>query len=108
VVRSECDLRAGGRWTIEFGPPDGTPSREFCVFEVVERPKLLIYTSTMTMPDGFSLETRTQVTFDAADGQTRVTVVQSGFPAAGRRDEFTDGWGGILDGLGRVVATRMA
>jgi uncharacterized protein YndB with AHSA1/START domain len=108
VVRSECDLRAGGRWTIEFGPPDGTPSREFCVFEVVERPKLLIYTSTMTMPDGFSLETRTHVTFDAADGQTRVTVVQSGFPAAGLRDEFTDGWGGILDGLGRVVATRMA
>jgi len=108
VVRSECDLRAGGRWTIEFGPPDGTPSREFCVFEVVERPKLLIYTSTMTMPDGFSLETRTHVTFDAADGRTRVTVVQSGFPAAGLRDEFTDGWGGILDGLGRVVATRMA
>jgi hypothetical protein len=37
-----------------------------------------------------------------------VTVVQSGFPAAGLRDEFTDGWGGILDGLGRVVATRIA
>jgi len=108
VVRSECDLRAGGRWTIEFGPPDGTPSREVCVFEVVERPKLLIYTSTMTMPDGSSLDTRTHVTFDAADGQTRVTVVQSGFPAAGLRDEFTDGWGGILDGLGRVVATRIA
>jgi uncharacterized protein YndB with AHSA1/START domain len=108
VVRSECDLRAGGRWAIEFGPPDGTPSREICVFEVVERPKLLIYTSTMTMPDGSSLDTRTHVTFDAADGQTRVTVVQSGFPAAGLRDEFTDGWGGILDGLGRVVATRIA
>jgi uncharacterized protein YndB with AHSA1/START domain len=108
VVRSECDLRAGGRWTIEFGPPDGTPSREICVFEVVERPKLLIYTSTMTMPDGSSLDTRTHVTFDAAGRQTRVTVVQSGFPAAGLRDEFTDGWGGILDGLGRVVATRIA
>ena len=23
VVRSECDLRVGGRWTIEFGPPGG-------------------------------------------------------------------------------------
>jgi uncharacterized protein YndB with AHSA1/START domain len=107
IVRSECDLRVGGRWTIEFGPPGGTPAREVCVFEVVERPRRLVYTSTMTMPSGSSLDTRTQVSFDADDGQTRVTIVQSGFPTAELRDEFLDGWGGILGGLRRVVATRM-
>lgn len=108
-VRSECDLRVGGRWTIEFGPPGARPARETCVFEAVERPRRLAYRSTMTMPDGSSVGTRTDVTFEETDtGQTRVTVVQSGFPSAGLRDEFADGWGGILGGLARVVAARIA
>ena len=109
VVRSECDLRVGGRWTITFGPPGKPPSRETCVFEVVERPARLVYRSTMTMPDGSSVGTRTHVTFEQmSGGKTRVTVVQSGFPSAGRRDQFTDGWGGILGGLARAVAARTA
>jgi uncharacterized protein YndB with AHSA1/START domain len=57
IVRSECDLRVGGVWTIEFGPPGSTPARETCVFEVVERPRRLVYTSTMSMPDGSNLAT---------------------------------------------------
>ena len=109
IVLSECDLRVGGRWTIEFGPPAGPPSRETCVFEIIERPWLLVFRSTMSMPDGSSLATRTHVTFtETASGQTRLTVVQTGFPAAGLRDEFTEGWGGILAGLSRVVAARTA
>jgi len=109
IVRSECDLRVGGRWTIEFGPPAGPPSRETCVFEIIERPRLLVFRSTMSMPDGSSLSTRTHVTFtETASGQTRLTVMQTGFPAAGLRDEFTEGWGGILAGLSRVVAARTA
>jgi uncharacterized protein YndB with AHSA1/START domain len=107
IVVSECDLRAGGRWTIEFGPPGRPPSRESCVFEVVERPQRLVFRSTMSMPDGSTVDTRTRVTFtETAGGRTRLTVVQSGFPAAGLRDEFTDGWGGILAGLARAVAAR--
>ena len=106
IVRSECDLRVGGVWTIEFGPPGSTPARETCVFKVVERPRRLVYTSTMSMPDGSNLATRTEVTFVEDLGRTRVTVVQSGFPTVELRDEFRDGWGGILDGLGRVTAPR--
>jgi uncharacterized protein YndB with AHSA1/START domain len=109
IVRSECDLRAGGLWTIEFGPPAGPLSRETCVFEVIERPRRLVFRSSMSMPDGSSLATRTRVTFTpTASGQTRLTVVQTGFPAMGLRDEFTQGWGGILAGLSRVVAVRTA
>lgn len=107
IVRSECDLRVGGRWTIEFSPPEEPPSRETCVFEVVDRPGRLVFRSEMSMPDGSSIRTRTHVTFTAtADGRTRLTLVQSGFPAAGLRDEFAEGWGGILAGLSRVVAAR--
>lgn len=109
IVRSECDLRVGGTWIIEFGPPAGRPSRETCVFEAVERPRLLVFRSTMSMPDGSSMATRTNVTFTATgSGQTRLTVVQTGFPAARVRDEFTEGWGSILAGLSRVVAARTA
>jgi uncharacterized protein YndB with AHSA1/START domain len=106
IVRSECDLRVGGVWTIEFGPPGSTPARETCVFEVVERPRRLVYTSAMSMPDGSTLDTRTQVTFVEDLGRTRVAVVQSGFPTVDLRNEFRDGWSGILDGLGRFVAPR--
>ena len=108
MVRSECDLRVGGRWTIEFGPAGGEPSRETCVFEVIERPRRLVYRSTMTMPDGSSVATRTQVTFEeTGTGQTRVTVAQDGFPSAGWRDDFADGWADILGGLARAVAARI-
>ena len=109
VVHSECDLRVGGQWTIAFGPAGATPSREMCVFEVVERPRRLVYRSTMTMPDGSSVATRTDVTFEElAPGRTLVTVAQSGFPSAGLRDQFADGWRDILDGLARVLAAKAA
>ena len=109
IVQSVCDLRVGGQWTIEFGPPGGPPSRETCVFEVVARPRRLVFRSTMVLPDGSSVDTRTHVTFTAtARGQTRLTVVQTGFPAADLRGEWTDGWGAILAGLSRVVAARTA
>ncbi len=33
-------------------------------------------------------------------------IVQRRFPTAELRDDFTGGWAGILDELGRVVAER--
>jgi uncharacterized protein YndB with AHSA1/START domain len=103
IVESECDLRVGGRWSITFGPPGREPARELNVFDVIERPRLLVYASTMTMPDGTSLETNMRVTFEPDGDKTRLTVVQSGFPTAELRDDFTSGWASILDALERVV-----
>ena len=109
IVDSECDLRVGGRWSIAFGPPGGRPARETNVFQVVDRPRRLVYASTMTMPDGSSVDTRMQVTFEEEhEGRTRMTIVQSGFPTPQFRDEFAGGWAGILEGLARVVSTRVA
>jgi len=106
IVEAACDLRVGGRWTIAFGPPGSTPARETNVFEVVDRPRRLVYRSTMRMPDGSTVDTGMEVTFVEEDGRTRLTLVQSGFPTAEIRDEFASGWPSILDGLGRVVAAR--
>jgi uncharacterized protein YndB with AHSA1/START domain len=106
IVEADCDLRVGGRWTITFGPPGATPARETNVFQVVDRPRRLVYASTMTMPDGATIDTGMEVTFRPEDGGTRLTVIQRGFPTAPLRDEFEGGWASILDGLGRVVTAR--
>ncbi len=108
IVDAECDLRVGGRWTIAFGPPGSAPARESNVFQVVERPRRLVYASTMRMPDGSTIDTGMEVIFQPEDGGTRLTIIQRGFPTPRLRDEFTGGWAGILDGLGRVVAARVA
>jgi uncharacterized protein YndB with AHSA1/START domain len=108
IVQAECDLRVGGRWTITFGPPGSTPARETNVFQVVDRPRRLVYASTMAMPDGSSIDTGMEVTFAEEDGRTRLSIVQSGFPTPERRDEFAGGWASVLDGLGRVVTARAA
>ena len=107
IVVSKCDLRLGGRWTIAFGPPGSEPARETNVFLVVERPRRLVYTSSMRLPDGSIVDTAMQVTFEEDDGGTRVTIVQRGFATTERRDEFSAGWAMILDELGRVVAARV-
>ena len=107
IVESECDLRVGGRWTIAFGPPGSEPARETCLFQVIDRPRRLVYTSSMRLPDGFTVDTGMEVTFEDEDGKTRMTIVQSGFPDAARRDEFGGGWAMILDELGRVVTARV-
>jgi len=108
IVESECDLRVGGRWLISFGPPGSEPARETNVFEQVDRPRLLVYRSTMRMPDGSSVDTKLHVTFEPENGKTRIRIVQSGFPTAELRDGFGEGWSGILDGLERVVHARVS
>ena len=107
IVTSACDLRVGGRWTIEFGPPGSRAALETCVFQVVERPRRLVYASSMRMPDGTTVDTDVEVSFDEEPGgRTRLTILQRGFPTSRLRDEFAGGWPSILDGLGRVVAER--
>jgi uncharacterized protein YndB with AHSA1/START domain len=103
VVESECDLRVGGRWTIAFGPPGREPARETNVFEQIERPRPLVYRSTMVLPSGSSVDTHMRVTFERDDNKTRMTLVQSGFPTAQLPDEFRSGSASILDGLERVM-----
>jgi uncharacterized protein YndB with AHSA1/START domain len=107
IVESECDLRVGGRWTITFGARGDEPARETNVFEQVERPRRLVFRSTMKMPDGSNIHTHVRVSFDPENGKTRIRIVQRGFPGPEFRDSFEDGWGSILEGHARVVDARV-
>jgi uncharacterized protein YndB with AHSA1/START domain len=105
VVESELDLRVGGTWTIAFGPAGQDPYRETNVFTEVDRPRRIVFESSMLMvDDGHTVATTVTVTFEDQNGTTLLTIHQSGFEREDDRDDIQGGWPGILDTLERVVS----
>jgi uncharacterized protein YndB with AHSA1/START domain len=98
IVEIEVDLRVGGTQTAVWGPNRDELFRETQTFTVIDRPHRLVTTSTGAGPDGQTMETHIDITFEAQDGGTLVSVVQSGFPNVELRDFFrTQAWGGAFD-----------
>jgi uncharacterized protein YndB with AHSA1/START domain len=107
-VEAGGELRVGGRWEVAFGPAGETPYRESNLFTEVKRPHRLAYTSRFHMPDGRSFDTDLVITFEAKQGKTLLTILQSRFESKQDRDDHQGGWPGFLDRLERVVAARKA
>jgi uncharacterized protein YndB with AHSA1/START domain len=103
IVRSGCDLRVGGVWTMEFGPSPRQLYRHRHVFEVIERPRRLLLASTETRLDGSSFHTKLEFTFEARDGKTLMTMTQRGFPTAELREEHERGVPNALARLERLI-----
>ena len=102
VVEIEVDLRVGGQQTAVWGPDRDNLFRETQTFLVIDRPHRLVTESSGSSPDGMTMTTHVDVTFEPAEGGTLMTVVQSGFPSVEVRDFFgTMVWAGALD---RVAA----
>jgi uncharacterized protein YndB with AHSA1/START domain len=98
VVEIEVDLRVGGKQTAVWGPDRDTLFRETQTFLEIDRPSRLVTESTGSDPSGDTMTTRVEVTFEAIEGGTLVTVVQSGFPTPEIRDFFeTMVWIGAFD-----------
>jgi uncharacterized protein YndB with AHSA1/START domain len=108
VVRSECDLRVGGVWRIDFGPSPEELYRHEHVFEAIERPRRLLLATTETRLDGSSLEFTMELTFEARDGRTRMAVVQRGLPTDELRDEHARGVPNAFNRLERFLRERAA
>jgi uncharacterized protein YndB with AHSA1/START domain len=107
IVENEVDLRVGGKWVSAWGFTPDQLFRETNVFEVVDRPHRLVSKSTGSTPDGLTLDTDVEVTFQEQDGKTLMTVVQRGFPDEDMRDFFaTQAWIGAFDRLEAYFATR--
>lgn len=88
IVEIEVDLRVGGRQTAVWGPDADTLFRETQTFLEIDRPHRLVTESTGSSPDGMTMTTRIEVTFEARGEHTLMTVVQSGFPTPEIRDFF--------------------
>ncbi|SDR77100.1 Uncharacterized conserved protein YndB, AHSA1/START domain [Friedmanniella luteola] len=107
VVEIEVDLRVGGRQTAVWGPDRDTLFRETQTFLEIDRPHRLVTESVGSDPEGSTLTTRIEVTFESVDGGTLMTVVQSGFPTPEARDFFaTHAWVGAFDRIEAYLAQR--
>ena len=108
IVEIEVDLRVGGRQTAVWGPDRDTLFRETQTFLEIDRPHRLVTESTGGGPDGRTMTTRIEVTFEAAGDGTLMTVVQSGFPVPEVRDFFVNEvWAGAFDRI-EAYLTREA
>ena len=103
IVESACDLRVGGVWTVTFGPSASHLYRHRNVFEVVDRPRRLVLATTESRPDGSSFDFAIEITFEAHDGGTRMTLTQNGFPTAELRDEHGRGVANAVARLERAI-----
>jgi uncharacterized protein YndB with AHSA1/START domain len=103
IVRSQCDLRVGGVWTVAFGPSPRELYRHRHIFAVLERPHRLVLASTETRLDGSSFHTKLEFTFEASGGKTLMTMAQRGFPTAELRDEHERGVPNAFARLERLI-----
>lgn len=98
IVEIEVDLRVGGQQTAVWGASADELFRETQTFVVIDRPHRLVTESSGSSPDGMTMSTRIEVTFEPVPEGTLITVVQSGFPAVEIRDFFTqEVWVGAFD-----------
>ncbi|MCG7288184.1 SRPBCC domain-containing protein [Cellulomonas sp. ACRRI] len=106
IVEIEVDLRVGGQQTAVWGPSRDELFRETQTFLEIDRPHRLVTESVGSSPDGATMTTRVVVTFEAVDGGTLMSVVQSGFPTPEVRDFFAEhAWEGAFDRIGAYLAS---
>lgn len=104
IVRSECDLRVGGVWAIEFGPSEDQLYRHRHVFEVIDRPRRLLMTTTETRLDGSSFDTEMEFVFEERKDKTLLRLSHRGFPTTELRDEHTRGLPAAFASLNQLVS----
>jgi uncharacterized protein YndB with AHSA1/START domain len=105
IVRSECDLRVGGVWSVEFGPSQGQLYRHRHVFQIIDRPRRLLLTTTETRLDGSSFDTELEFVFEERGDQTLMKMIHRGFSTPELRDEHRRGLPSAFGQLERVVGT---
>jgi uncharacterized protein YndB with AHSA1/START domain len=104
VIESEADVRVGGSYRTSVVGPTGEPMyTDEGVFEVVDPPHRIVYRGTMHVPDGSAITTRVSVTFEAHEGKTLLTLLDSGYPTEEQRDDFAAGWPSFLDAYERTL-----
>ena len=99
----EADVRPGGHYRIAMREPDGTTHTVVGIYERIDMNTRLIFTWRW---EGGDDDTRVQVDFvSAADGETELTIVHSGFHAVATRAQHQQGWKRCLDKLDATVCS---
>jgi uncharacterized protein YndB with AHSA1/START domain len=107
-VRSECDLRVGGLWTVTFWPSYDEIYRHDHIFRVIDPPRRLVVDTTESRPDGSVVDFEIEFIFEARGGTTLMTMIQRGLPTAELRDEHRSGVPDAFARLERAIEESSA
>src|SRR5690242_1967791 len=98
------DVRVGGAWRTTMHSRDGKNMTVGGTYRAVEAPRRLVFTWAWEDDKGVrGSETEVTITFAAAPGGTKLTIVQKEFETAESRDQHGRGWNSTLDKLNRIV-----
>jgi len=105
VSAAELDVRAGGRFRIVFGGPDGKAHECAGVYKTVEPSRRLVFTWCWpnTTPDRISV---VSIEFRAAGKGTDLTFRHEQLFDEKVRDDHQRGWSGSLDKLERFLQQK--
>ena len=99
VAVHEIDFRVGGRSVVEFGEGDGAPYIETAIYERIDTPSRLVFSTELRRDEALITATQCTVDFlDLGDGRTEVVMTETGYDPA-NRVEREAGWGQTLDHL---------
>lgn len=101
-VDAEIDLRVGGAYRIANQFPDGRILWIAGEFEVVDPPKLLVYT---WRAGEAAVSERVTVRFEPRGDATEVVVEHERIPDAATRELHEAGWSGCLEALEEYLVT---
>ncbi len=97
----DIDLKVGGCYSIQMLTPDNeNPIAVGEYKEIVPNEKLQF---TWTWKGGEMPDTLVTLTFEDANGNTKLTLLHENFPAKEAAEKHTHGWNGCLDKLGKFV-----
>jgi uncharacterized protein YndB with AHSA1/START domain len=106
IVRSESEVRIGGAWTVVFGPSPERLYRHRHVFEVIDRPRRLLLSTTEMRLDGSMLRFETELTFEECADGTLLTMIQRGIPTDELRAEHARGVPNAFDRLEQLIRSQ--
>jgi uncharacterized protein YndB with AHSA1/START domain len=100
-IEADVDLRIGGAYRLGNQLPDGRVLWITGAFELIERPRKLVYSWQI----GDEPVSRVTVRFEPVEpDRTEVTVHHERIATVATRDDHGAGWAGCLDGLASWTA----
>jgi len=114
---ARIDPRVGGHYVYAMRSPEGQDVWSTGVYRELVEPERIVATDSFSdaegnvvpasdygMPGNWPLELTVTVTFEEADGKTRMTLRHEGFPDAENRDMARAGWSESFDKLEACLA----
>ena len=105
VGAADLDVRVGGAWRVRMDGPEGTTYVCEGRYREIDPPRRLVFTWDWAEGEHrMDRDTVVTVTFEEADGGTRVVVLHEGLPSPEQAEGHTVGWTMALDQLVDVSA----